>query len=193
MKDTGGSIVGNFAQLSSFHKGCPMSLFVVSQLLVGLALCTDVLSFQFKARKHIISCLIISCALISCHFMILDHWTAAGLALLATVRFATSLFSTSRRFMYLFLGATWVISFLTYEGLLSILGCTAGTFGTVASFCRADRQLRQLMFICSSLWVVHNYLAGSPGAVILEVFFISSNIVGYYRFYIRPKKQVLVP
>lgn len=193
MKNAGGSIVKSSAHTPSFHKGCLMSLFVLSQLLVGLALCTDVLSFQFKKRKHIISCLMISCVLISSHFMILGHWTAAGLGLVATVRFATSLFSTSKKFMYLFLGATWVISFLTYEGVLSIIGCSASTFGTVASFCRADRQLRQLMFVCSSLWVVHNLLAGSPGAVILEIFFISSNVVGYYRFYIRPKKQVLVP
>ena len=170
-----------------------MSSFALSQLLVGLALCTDILSFQFKNRKHIIICLIISCTLISSHFMLLGHWTAAGLGLVATVRFTTSLFSTSRKFVYLFVGATWIISFVTYEGLLSILGCAGSTFGTVASFCQKDKQLRQLMLACTSIWIIHNILAGSPGAVILEIFFASSNLIGYYRFYIRPRKQVLVP
>lgn len=47
------------------------------------------------------------------------------------------------------------------------------------------------MVICSSIWIIHNYLAGSPGAVLMEIFFLSSNIVGYFRYYIRPRKQVL--
>lgn len=168
-----------------------MSSFALSQLLVGFALCTDILSFQFKNRKHIVCCLLVSCLLISSHFMILGHWTAAGLGLVAAARFTTSIFSTSRYFMYLFVAATWVISTFTYEGLLSIIGCTAGTFGTIGSFCEQDKKLRQLMFVCTLLWIVHNSLAGSPAAVILEIFFVSSNVVGYYRYYIRPKKQVL--
>lgn len=170
-----------------------MSSFALSQILVGLALCTDILSFQFKERKHIISCLLVSCILISVHFMILDHWTAAGLGLVAAARFVTSIFSTSRYFMYLFVGATWIISIVTYQGLLSILGCVAGSFGTVASFCKEDKKLRQMMLVCTVLWIVHNILAGSPGAVILEIFFLGSNIAGYYRYYIRPQKQVLSP
>ena len=47
------------------------------------------------------------------------------------------------------------------------------------------------MLIGTSLWIVHNFLAGSPGAVLMEAIFISSNLVGYFRFYIRPKGQVL--
>ncbi len=170
-----------------------MSSFALSQLLVGLALCTDILSFQFKERKQIVGCLLISCILISAHFMILGHWTAAGLGLVAAARFTTSIFSTSKRFMYLFVGATWLISFFTYQGVLSIIGCIAGTFGTIGSFCDQDKKLRQMMFACTLLWIIHNSLAGSPGAVVLEIFFASSNIVGYYRYYIRPQNQVLSP
>lgn len=170
-----------------------MTAFALSQLLVAIALCTDILSFQFKERRHIIYCLLVSCTLISTHFMILGHWTAAGLGLVAAVRFFTSIFSTSRYFMYIFVGATWLISAVTYQGFLSIIGCVAGSFGTVASFCKEDKKLRQMMLICTVLWIIHNAIAGSPGAVILEVFFLSSNIAGYYRYYIRPKKQVLSP
>lgn len=168
-----------------------MSPFVISQILVGLALCTDILSFQFKERKQIVSCLLVSCLLISSHFMILGHWTAASLGVIAALRFTTSIFSTSKYFMYLFIAATWVVSILTFQGLLSIIGCVAGTVGTMGSFCKEDKKLRQLMFGATLLWITHNYLAGSPGAVILEIFFAGSNIFGYYRFYIRPQKQIL--
>lgn len=170
-----------------------MSNFVLSQILIGIAICTDTASFQFKERKKIVACLLVSCTLISAHFMLLGHWTAAFLGLVAAARFTTSIFSTSKRWMGLFIVATIVISIFTYEGLLTILGCTGGLFGTVASFCKEDKLLRQLMLIGTILWIVHNFLAGSPGAVLMEAIFISSNLVGYFRFYIRPKGQTLHP
>ena len=170
-----------------------MSDFLLSQILIGLAICTDTISFQFKERKKIVACLLVSCTLISVHFMLLDHWTAAGLGLVGAVRFATSLFSTSKRLMGIFFAATIAVSIFTYSGLLSILGCAGGLFGTAASFCQEDKLLRQLMLIGTSLWIIHNFLAGSPGAVLMEAIFISSNLVGYFRFYIRPKGQTLYP
>jgi len=170
-----------------------MSDFLLSQILVGIAICTDTLSFQFKDRKKIVACLLVSCTLISIHFMLLDHWTAASLGVIAAIRFTTSIFSTSKKLMGLFLVATIISSILTYEGVLSILSCAGGIFGTIASFCKEDKRLRQLMLIGTSLWTVHNFLAGSPGAVLMEIIFISSNLVGYFRFYIRPKRQVLHP
>ncbi len=168
-----------------------MSNFVLSQILIAIAICTDTMSFQFKERKKIVACLLISCILISTHFMLLGHWTAACLGLVAALRFATSMFTTSKKLMVLFLIANIAILFFTYAGLLSILGCAGGLFGTVASFCKEDKLLRQLMLIGTILWIVHNVLAGSPGAVLMEAIFISSNLVGYFRFYIRPKGQTL--
>ena len=70
-----------------------MTPFLLSQILVGMAICTDLLSFQGKQRKHILVCLIISSSLISLHFVLLEHWTAAGLGLLAGIRFVTSYFT----------------------------------------------------------------------------------------------------
>lgn len=170
-----------------------MSDFLLSQILIGIAILTDTLSFQFKDRKKIVACLLVSCTLISVHFMLLGHWTAACLGLVAAVRFTSSIFSTSKKLMGLFVFTTIVISIFTFEGLLSILGCAGGIFGTVASFCKEDKLLRQLMLVGTSLWLVHNILAGSPGAVLMEVIFISSNVVGYFRFYILPKRQALHP
>ena len=167
-----------------------MSLFVISQILIGVAVCSDIVSFQFKARRHIIGCLIVSCIFISLHFMCLGHWTAACLALVSAGRFITSLFSTSRIFLGIFIGVVVLLSALTYEGLLSVLGCTGAVISTLASFSREDRLLRQLMFISTGVWLIHNYLAGSPGAVLMEIFFLGSNLVGYFRYYVRPRKQV---
>ncbi len=87
--------------------------------------------------------------------------------------------------MWIFLFITFVISTFSFEGLLSVLGCTATVFTTVASFSKEDKLLRQLMLVGTMIWITHNYLAGSPGAVL--------NLVGYLRSYIMPKKLMLQP
>ena len=168
-----------------------MTPFVLSQILAGIAICSDLISFQFKEKKHIICCLLVSCIMISLHFMCLGHWTAACLAMVAMARFFTCLFTNSRVVMAGFVAAVLIVSVLTYEGLLSILGCSGAVVGTVASFSKTDKRLRQLMLVCTAIWILHNYLAGSPGAVLMELIFISSNLVGYFRYYIRPARQVL--
>lgn len=170
-----------------------MSPFLLSQILVGIAICFDILSFQFKEKQRIVACLLVSCILISLHFMLLDHWTAACLGLLAASRFTASLFSSSKRLMFFFILTTIVLTAVSYEGLLSLLAGTGGVFGTMASFCREDKHLRQLMAIGTGLWLIHNVLAGSPGAVLMETIFLSSNLVGYFRYYIRPQRQRLDP
>ena len=86
---------------------------------------------------------------------------------------------------------TVIISALTFEGLLSFLGCTGALFGCMATFSSEDKHLRQFMFICTSIWIIHNYLAVSPGAVLKELILLSSNMTGYYRYYLRPQIQPL--
>ncbi len=162
-----------------------MTAFFASQFLVGLAICTDLLSFQFKERERVLFCLVISCILVSLHFMLLGHWTASCLGLLGCLRFTICCFTTSQRCMVVFLGISLVISLLTWEGILSLLSTAAVACNTVGAFRGNDRRLRELMFAGALLWLIHNLLAGSPTAVLLETIFISSNIVGYYRHYLR--------
>jgi len=168
-----------------------MSLYTISQILIGFAIITDLASFQFKQKTHIVYCFLISCTLIAIHFMCLGHWTAAGLALLSLARFTACLYTTSTRVLIFFLVSVALIGLFTYDGYLTLLGCAATTFGTIASFCKDDKPLRQFMAVCAGFWIIHNYLAGSPGAVLLETIFLSSNLVGYFRYYIRPRRAAV--
>ncbi|PTP06445.1 hypothetical protein CWO17_09535 [Vibrio sp. 10N.286.45.A3] len=165
-----------------------MSAFYLSQVLVAIAICFDLLSFQFKERKKIVTCLFFAGVLISSHFILLEQWTAASLmtiATIATIRYLTSVFSTSSKFKYLFCSMSVVATAVTYSGLTSVLSCFASVFQTFAAFNKDDRRLRELMIIGTSFWLVHNYLVGSPTAVLMEALFICSNLVGYYRFYFK--------
>ena len=164
-----------------------LSNFIFSQILIAIAICVDILSFQFKEKNKILVCLVISTVLISCHFMLLGHLTAALLGLISVARYLSGIFTTSKRVMWLFLIIILITTISSFEGLLSILGGIGTCFTTIAAFRNDDKRLRQLMFIETTIWIVHNYLAGSPGAVLMETIFLVSNLVGYFRYYIKPK------
>ncbi|EGR0710847.1 YgjV family protein [Vibrio alginolyticus] len=162
-----------------------MTPFFLSQILVAIAIGFDLMSFQFKDRQKIVTCLFFAGTLISSHFILLGQWTAASLMVIATIRYLVSVFSTSSKLKYLFCTASVVSTALTYSGLVSVISCFASIFQTVAAFNKDDRRLREFMIVGTALWLTHNYLIGSPTAVVMEVLFISSNLIGYYRYYFK--------
>ena len=162
-----------------------MSGFVLSQILAGAAFCSDLLSFQLKERRSILICLCVSSILLSLHFFILGRATAGAVVALSALRFAASYFTTAQSVMYAFMAAAGAALLLTFSGTLSLLACTASLVQTYASFRPGDRRLRQVMMGGTSLWIVHNALAWTPAAALIEVFFLLSNLIGYYRFYLR--------
>lgn len=162
-----------------------MTPFFLSQILVAIAIGFDLMSFQFKDRQKIVTCLFFAGILISSHFLLLGQWTAASLMVIATIRYLVSVFSTSSKLKYLFCMASVISAALTYSGLVSVISCFASIFQTVAAFNKDDRRLREFMIVGTALWLTHNYLIGSPTAVVMEVLFISSNLIGYYRYYFK--------
>lgn len=167
-----------------------MTPFFLSQILVATAIGFDLMSFQFKDRQKIVTCLFLAGILISVHFILLGQWTAASLMLIATIRYLVSVFSTSSILKYLFCTASVISTALTYSGLVSVISCFASIFQTVAAFNKDDRRLRELMIIGTALWLTHNYLIGSPTAVVMEILFICSNLIGYYRYYFKGTVKV---
>ncbi|CAH9058487.1 hypothetical protein PSECIP111951_01886 [Pseudoalteromonas holothuriae] len=167
-----------------------MTPFFLSQILVAIAIGFDLMSFQFKDRQKIVTCLFFAGTLISSHFILLEQWTAASLMVIATIRYLVSVFSTSSKLKYLFCTASVISTAVTYSGLVSVVSCFASIFQTVAAFNNDDRRLREFMIVGTALWLLHNYLIGSPTAVIMEILFIGSNLVGYYRHYFRKTAAV---
>ena len=167
-----------------------MSLFVISQILVGIAICFDLLSFQLKKRTHIVLCLSVSGFFIATHFLLLEKWTAAILMVIAVARYVVSYYSTSKILLALFVTCSIVGTVFTFQGVLSILSCLGSIFQTLGAFSNNDKKLRLLMIVGTSFWLCHNYLADSPVAVLMEILFLSSNFIGYYRFYFRKQKCI---
>ncbi|SIN71028.1 YgjV family protein [Halodesulfovibrio marinisediminis] len=169
-----------------------MSVFAISQMLVGVALIFDILSFQFKNRKYILLSIAAACFFMAVHFLLLEQWTATVLMAVSAVRYAVSGYTTERRWMYFFCAIAVLGTIWTYTGLVSILSFGATFVLTIAAFSKTDKRLREITFFGVALWIVHNIVVWSPSAIGLESFFFMSNVVGYYRYYMRPAKTELV-
>ncbi|WP_341503623.1 YgjV family protein [Gallaecimonas sp. GXIMD4217] len=163
-----------------------MTDFMLSQCLVAAAICFDLASFQFRDRRAVVACLCAAGLLIASHFLLLDKMTAAALMLLASARYLVCIFSTARIWLGLFLLLATTATFLTYGGPLSLLALAGSSLQTLAAFEVDDRRLRLGMMAGTTLWLLNNALQGSPMAVLMEVLFLASNLVGYYRHYLRP-------
>ena len=48
-----------------------LSAYTLSQILIGIAFCFDLASFQFREKKRVLLCLCLACLLISAHFWLL--------------------------------------------------------------------------------------------------------------------------
>ncbi len=166
-----------------------MTAFAVSQILVGAAFVFALIAFQFRRREHVLVCWIVLTALSAVHFLLLNARTAALLTSIASVRYFIVIFRQSNGLLYAFLVVAAASTAATYAGPMSLLAGTASVLHTIASF-RGNRGLRQINMLASCVWIVHNTLAGSPAAVMLDVFFLSSNIVGYYRYFWRQGADV---
>lgn len=160
-----------------------MSLFVISQILAGLAFVFGMASFQFKLRKTVLLCIFFSAIFNASHFLVLERYSVATLIFINSIRFLVAAYWPSQRWMWVFMALVIGSFYFTYDDAISLLGLAAALIGTVGSFKRTDREIRVYLMWVSSFWVVHNLLVGSPVAMLMEVCFLLSNFIGWRRFY----------
>ena len=97
------------------------------------------------------------------------------------VRFLVAALSPRQRWMYCFLALSTLLIVVSYTSPVNLLPYLAAVVGTIGSFQRNVILVRALMAVGATSWVVHNLLVGSPVAVLMELAFLSSNLVGYIR------------
>jgi hypothetical protein len=115
------------------------------------------------------------------HFLLLDAAGAATIALITALRFFVASLSTRRAWLWLFLAVAaggFALTNNRPEGWLALAATVLGTWG---SFQADQWRLRGALIACASLWAVHNYLIGSPVSTLMELSFLTSNIVGWIR------------
>ena len=159
--------------------------FVISQILIGIAFLFALASFQFKAREKILGCFFALTLFIAAHYYFLGENTAMWLALFGSLRMIVAILSTKKHWMYILAIGILTIFVLTYEKPLDFLILIAMLIFNVGIFQKNDKQLRQIELFGAQFVLVYNLLIFSPAMVMFELFMITSNIIGYYRYYLK--------
>ncbi len=79
----------------------------------------------------------------------------------------------------------FALGIYTFDGVEDIFSVLAGALGTIGVFQKSDRNLRIICGFGTIGIIIHNILIWTPAGIALEVFFLGSNVVSYYRFYLR--------
>lgn|GEM_PF-488608 len=152
--------------------------------IVGMAL--SILSFQCRENKRFFLTQAASGAMFAVNFLMLGSYTAAVLNFINIFRgwvfgFAPKKLRTP---LAVSIGAAYILStVLTYDGWLSLLVLAAQLVGTTVMWTDSGKIIRvaQLAFVSPS-WLTHNIICGSLGAILCEVFAITSTVISLVRF-----------
>lgn len=159
--------------------------FFFSQVFAGLAIIADIFSFQFKERQKIIIFFMIAASCIALHYLFLERYVAALLIAVGILRFFVAYHRTDTILIYLFTVIYTCITYVFYKDIFDIIVYIATILITIWVFQSNDRYLRLYMMCGTSFVILYNFLIFSPVWVLLESIFLSSNLIGYYRHYLK--------
>ena len=166
-----------------------MSAFILSQLFVSITLVLEAFAMQMKNKSRLLALLSLSCFFNGIHFWLLEQPTAAFIFWFSTLRFTAAIFWKSQWLAAVSLAVSAFITAYTYIGILSLIGFIGTVFMTTGSFSKNDLLLRSLMAAGSFTWLIHNVLLGSPVGIALETMFVSSCLIGIYRYHIKARQD----
>jgi len=164
-----------------------MSDFFVSQILAAIALGCGVISFQSKTRRIILLWLFGTGVCNAVHYFILDQTAAGTLFVVIAARCLAAAFSVNQKIMYVFLGLIVIGFFFTHKSPIAFLGLFGTLSATYGSFQRSEQRLRVFHMLSNVSWMVYDIVVGTPVAAVTEATFLTSNVLGYWRFHGRPE------
>lgn len=156
-------------------------LFLGSQLLAAIAFASGIFAFWQQQRSVMLKFWFISALLNASHFALLGQYEAALFVGLTAIRFLVAAIQPRRHWMLLFMAGATFILLASYSSPLNLLPYAAAMLGTYGSFQTRLGRVRLCMAMGASCWIIHNILVGSPVAVLMELAFLLSNLVGFIR------------
>ncbi len=109
--------------------------------------------------------------------------TAPGiLFLFMGSRSYVSAFTVNKKIMCLFLAAIVATFCLSYGRPVEFIGLLGTLLATCGTFQKGHRTVRIMFMMCNASWVLHNILVVTPVAALMEATFLTSNLIGFWRF-----------
>jgi len=163
--------------------------FIISQILMLIAMGFDFLSLQYKKREYTFLCLIVSASLISTHYFLLGQIAGGVIVSISVLRFITCYFTTNKKYLFIFIGLNTISLFFTYKSPIDLIIYIGLVIFIIGNFQEDNKLMRKFMMGGTSIIVIYNAIIWSPMGVITEASFLISGIIGYYRHYIKKNKE----
>ena len=176
----------------------------IGQCIGIVAMIFNILSYQQKRQRALITCQLIGGGLFAINFFMLNSPVGALLNLVAVVRALLFMNEDKVKARHpLWLGifvavyvAFYVLAFtvfgvkpLWYNFLVEILPVIGMTALSVGFMKGSSRDMRRVAFIASPCWLIYNIYCGSIGATVCEAFSICSTVIGVIRHDIKKKEK----
>lgn len=172
---------------------------IIYQVLGIFAGTCNIVSFQFKKNKQLLTLQLIAGFLCVVHFFLIKAWAGMLLNVLVCAR---SIFYISKKskicnlvfcslVCLLTIGVGLVATLLLDEVFyIAIIVCAAQIVGTIALATQNSKVIRicQFFFV-SPCWLFNNIFYFSIGGIISECFNMISALVSYIRFYLLKKEK----
>jgi hypothetical protein len=159
-----------------------MSNFVLSQIVAAIAFAVGIAAFQMKSRRVLLVWIATSSIANACHFFILNLTAPGTLFLFMGSRSYVAAFTVNKKIMCLFLAAIMATFCLSYERPVELIGLVGTLLATCGTFQKGHQTVRIMFMLGNASWVLHNILVGTPVAALMEAAFLTSNLVGFWRF-----------
>jgi hypothetical protein len=127
----------------------------------------------------------LSVLLVTLQLYFLHQETAALLTGYAVIYFLTSVWTTDKRAMVLFMLGSFAIFFFRYQSWLDCFILISSILTLLAIYNSNQKRFRELTLAGSLVRIVYYSILFSPVGILLEIILSASNITAYYRFYIR--------
>lgn len=157
---------------------------ILIQLIGFIALCFMVAVFQANKRKQLLIRQVTAALLFALHFMLLGAATGAVMNLIGAARSYTFLKLDKNRevkYLLVFILLFTMATFLSSQGLKSLLPLAGMIFGTIAFWQKKPKQIRLIALLASPPWFIYSLISGSYPGMLVELIVMSSNLTGIYR------------
>ena len=145
-------------------------VFAPAQLFGYLALVLGIAAFLQKKDQRLRFLNASQSLVYAVHFFLLGNATAAASAAVSSARSFVALRFRSPLLVALFVGIILWLGARYATGIFGWLPIVASCASTAAMFLCRGIVLRVILFGCTLLWLTNNFLSGSIGGTILEVF-----------------------
>lgn len=152
------------------------------QIIWLIAFILWVIAFLHKKDKNLYIWIMVAQICWVIHFLFIWLYIWAFVNIIWILRsFVALKYKHVKQFIFIFIFFYLIIGFLDYNTIVDIFPVLAWILWTLAFLYFSWLKWRIILLVCSSLWLIYNYIWDSIGWVVTEIFMIISWLITIFR------------